>query len=154
MIPLTARLQPLLEGHFALHDTLGISETLQRVVRAIANRANISREVSPHVLRHTFSVTAVQKDISLTALQRLLGHDHLATTEIYLNLSPEYVIKEFGEKGCVLRESPRIVTKKTKAVVWQPLPPAALGCALVQRRASKQVEGRRGTERCTRNRLK
>jgi site-specific recombinase XerD len=31
-------------------------------------------------------------------LQRLLGHDHLATTEIYLNLSPERVIKEFMEK--------------------------------------------------------
>jgi len=52
----------------------------------------------PHVLRHTFSVTAVQKGISLPALQRLLGHDHLATTEIYLNLSPEHVIKEFMEK--------------------------------------------------------
>ena len=63
--------------------------TVQRVVRTIANRASISRRVSPHVLRHTFSVTAVQKGISLPALQRLLGHDHLATTEIYLNLSPE-----------------------------------------------------------------
>jgi integrase/recombinase XerD len=99
VIPLTARVQPLLEGHFALHDTLGMSvRTLQRVVRTIANRAQISRKVSPHVLRHTFSVTAVQKGISLPALQRLLGHDHLATTEIYLNLSPEHVIKEFMEK--------------------------------------------------------
>lgn len=35
---------------------------------------------------------------SLPALQRLLGHDHLATTEIYLNLSPEEVIREFREK--------------------------------------------------------
>jgi integrase/recombinase XerD len=47
---------------------------------------------------NTFSVTAVQKGISLPALQRLLGHDRLATTEIYLNLSPEHVIKEFMEK--------------------------------------------------------
>jgi len=43
-------------------------------------------------------VTAVQKGISLPALQRLLGHDHLATTEIYLNLSPEHVIQEFNAK--------------------------------------------------------
>jgi integrase/recombinase XerD len=99
VIPLTARVQPLLEGHFALHDTLGMSvRTLQRVVRTIVNRASISRKVSPHVLRHTFSVTAVQKGISLPALQRLLGHDHLATTEILLNLSPEHVIKEFTDK--------------------------------------------------------
>ena len=33
--------------------------------------------VPPHVLRHTFAVTAVQKGISLPALQRLLGHDRL-----------------------------------------------------------------------------
>jgi integrase/recombinase XerD len=98
VIPLTARVQPLLEGHFALHDVLGLSvRTLQRIVRTIANRANISRKVSPHVLRHTFSVTAVQKGISLQALQRLLGHDHLEMTEIYLNLRPEHVIKEFIE---------------------------------------------------------
>jgi site-specific recombinase XerD len=54
--------------------------------------------VTPHVLRHTFAVTAVQKGISLPALQRLLGHDRLTTTEIYLNLSPEEVVREFREK--------------------------------------------------------
>jgi integrase/recombinase XerD len=60
--------------------------------------AYIRRPVTPHVRRHTFSVTAIQKVISLPALQRLLGHDHLATTEIYLNLSPEEVVREFREK--------------------------------------------------------
>jgi integrase/recombinase XerD len=43
-------------------------------------------------------VTAIQKGISLRALQRLLGHDRLTTTEIYLNLSPEKVMREFREK--------------------------------------------------------
>ena len=51
-----------------------------------------------HVLWHTFTVTTVQKGVSLPSLQRLLGHDHLATTEIYLNLSPEEVIREFHQK--------------------------------------------------------
>jgi integrase/recombinase XerD len=51
-----------------------------------------------NVLRHTFAVAAVQKGISLPALQQLLGHDRLTTTEIYLNLSPEDVIREFREK--------------------------------------------------------
>jgi integrase/recombinase XerD len=36
--------------------------------------------------------------ISLPALQRLLGHDRLTTTEIYLNLSPEEVLREFRAK--------------------------------------------------------
>jgi integrase/recombinase XerD len=54
--------------------------------------------VTPHVLRHTFAVTTVQKGISLPALQHLLGHDRLTTTEIYFNLSPEEVVREFWDK--------------------------------------------------------
>jgi integrase/recombinase XerD len=99
IIPLSPRVQPLIEGHLALHDHFGMSaRTIQRLIKSIANRANISRPVSPHVLRHTFSVTAVQKGISLPSLQRLLGHDRLTTTEIYLNLSPEEAIREFHAK--------------------------------------------------------
>ena len=99
IIPLTDRVQPLIENHFAIHDTIGMTpRTIQRILKRVANRARVKRPVSPHVLRHTFAVAAVQKGISLPALQRLLGHDRLTTTEIYLNLSPEDVIREFREK--------------------------------------------------------
>jgi len=99
IIPLSARLQPLLEHHFALQDTLGVTpRAIQLLVKRVASRARIRRPVTPHVLRHTFAVTAVQKGISLPALQRLLGHDRLTTTEIYLNLSPEDVVREFRDK--------------------------------------------------------
>ena len=99
IIPLTNRVRPLIDNHFAIHDTLGITpRTIQRLLKRLANHAHINRPVSPHVLRHTFAVAAVQKGISLPTLQRLLGHDHLTTTEIYLNLSPEDVIREFKEK--------------------------------------------------------
>jgi integrase/recombinase XerD len=54
--------------------------------------------VTPHVVRYTFSVTTTQKGISPSALQRLLGQDWLTATEIYLNLSPEEVVREFREK--------------------------------------------------------
>ncbi len=66
VIPLSARIQPLIEGYFALHETFGFStRTIQRMLKRLANRARISRKVSPHVLRHTFAVTAIQKGISL-----------------------------------------------------------------------------------------
>jgi integrase/recombinase XerD len=99
VIPLTPRVQAVLEGHLALHDriTIGV-RTIQRMMKRIANRAHISRTVTPHVLRHTFSITCIQKGISTRALQDILGHDRLATTEIYLNLSPEDVIREFRSK--------------------------------------------------------
>jgi integrase/recombinase XerD len=99
IVPLTTRIRPLIEGHYALNDTLGIgSRMIQLMVKRIANRAKISRPVTPHVLRHTFAVMSVQKGISLPALQRVLGHDNLTTTEIYLNLSPEDVVREYREK--------------------------------------------------------
>ena len=99
VIPLSPRVAPLLEDHLSLHESVGISpRTIQRLVKKIANRAQVSRKLTPHVLRHTYSVTCIQKGISLPSLQRLLGHDHLTTTEIYLNLSPEDVIREYREK--------------------------------------------------------
>lgn len=99
VIPLSSRLQPVLEGHLGLHDNMNIGiRTIQRLVKQVANRAQIRRKVSPHVLRHTFAVTCIQKGISTRALQEILGHDRLTTTEIYLNLSPEDVIREFQNK--------------------------------------------------------
>jgi integrase/recombinase XerD len=99
VIPLSPRVQAILEGHLGLHDRLQIGvRTIQRMVKQVANRAHIRRPVTPHVLRHTFSVTCIQKGISTRALQDILGHDRLATTEIYLNLSPEDVIREFRSK--------------------------------------------------------
>src|SRR5918992_13638 len=99
VIPLSPRVQAVLEGHLGLHDHLKIGvRTIQRMVKQVANRAHIRRPVTPHVLRHTFSVTCIQKGISTRALQDILGHDRLATTEIYLNLSPEEVIREFRSK--------------------------------------------------------
>jgi integrase/recombinase XerD len=99
VVPLSPRVYTLLAEHFAVADSLGATtRTVERIIKRVANRAAIKRPTTPHVLRHTFAVTAIQKGISLPALQRLLGHDRLATTEIYLNLSPEHVIDEFRAK--------------------------------------------------------
>jgi integrase/recombinase XerD len=99
VVPLSPRIQALLEHWFAVHESIGVTgRTMNRTITRVANRARITQKVSAHVLRHTFAVTAVQKGISLPALQRLLGHDRLVTTEIYLNLSPEHVIDEFRAK--------------------------------------------------------
>lgn len=99
VIPLSDRLRPLYEHFFTLHDRFPYSpRTIQRTVKQVANRARISRPVSPHVLRHTFSILWIHKGGSTRALQAILGHDHLSTTEIYLNISPQQVLEEFHKK--------------------------------------------------------
>ena len=99
VIPMTERVCLLLERYFAFENTFGIPvRTIQYIVKQVANRARISKPVSPHVLRHTFSVTCIKNGISTRALMQLLGHDRLTTTEIYLNMSPEDTIREFEEK--------------------------------------------------------
>lgn len=100
VVPLSSpRTRTLLEAHFALRDTFGITaRTVQRVLRRVVQRANITRPCSPHVLRHTFSVDSIRKGVSLPALQKVLGHDHLTTTQIYLNMSPEDVLREYESK--------------------------------------------------------
>lgn len=99
VIPLTDRVKTLFEMHFTNHKDIGISvRTIQRMVKKVANKAGITKKVSPHVLRHTFAIMCIKRGISTRALMSLMGHDHLSTTEIYLNMSPEDIIKEFEEK--------------------------------------------------------
>jgi len=99
VVPLTPRVKRLLEIELATRDGLGLSvRTAQRIVKAVANRAGITRPVTPHVLRHTFAVNCVKRGLSTASLKKILGHDRLETTEIYLNISPEDALNEFFQK--------------------------------------------------------
>ncbi|MBA7585536.1 Tyrosine recombinase XerD [subsurface metagenome] len=99
IIPMTDRVRTLIGYHFAENNHTGISKrTVERIVKKVADKAVISKPVSPHVLRHTFLVNCIKKGISTRALQSLLGQDKLTTAEIYLNLSPEDAIIEFLSK--------------------------------------------------------
>ena len=62
------------------------------------NRAKLTKAVTPHILRHTFATIALQRNISLATVQKILGHDRLATTAIYLNFTDEHVVEEFSKK--------------------------------------------------------
>ena len=84
--------------YFALNDRWFVgARQAQKIVKRVANRAQITREVTPHVLRHTWA-RALQKGISLAAVQKILGHDRLTTTAIYLNLTDGHVLEEFEAK--------------------------------------------------------
>ena len=61
----------------------------------MANRAGLTKDMTHHVLRHTFATTALQKGISLPTVQKILGHDRLQTTAIYLNFTDIHIQDEF-----------------------------------------------------------
>ena len=71
------------------------SRTIQKYVQDVAERARIKKKVSPHVLRHTFAVCYLHRGGNLRALQGILGHSSITTTDIYLNYSGERVIQDF-----------------------------------------------------------
>jgi len=99
VVPLTARAKRLLELHFCTNKTIGFTKrTAQRVVKRVANRALITKPVTPHVLRHSFAVNCVRRGVSTASLKKILGHDRLETTEIYLNICPEDAMSEFFQK--------------------------------------------------------
>ena len=95
-VPLSPRVKKILEIQFAMANEIGLSvRTIQRIVRTVAENASIPKRVTPHVLRHTFSVNAIRRGVNLRALQEALGHDHITTTEIYLNYSGKNIADDF-----------------------------------------------------------
>lgn len=99
VVPMSKRVQALLEHYFAINNTWPVGERqVQKIVKQIANRARLTQTVTPHILRHTFATLALQKGISLASVQKILGHDRLTTTSIYLNFTDEHVVDEFSRK--------------------------------------------------------
>ena len=67
------------------------------ILKDLCAKANINKNVSPHTLRHSFATYLLKEGVDLRAIQQILGHESITTTEIYVHLDNSY-LKEVVEK--------------------------------------------------------
>jgi site-specific recombinase XerD len=60
---------------------------LQQMVKRYAQKAGITKKISPHVLRHTYTTQYYRQTKDIETLRRILGHSDISTTTIYITLA-------------------------------------------------------------------
>lgn len=61
------------------------------IIKNLANEIGLKKQISPHTFRHSFATHLLEGGANLRAIQEMLGHESITTTEIYTHLNQEYI---------------------------------------------------------------
>ena len=61
------------------------------IVKKLAQKVGIKKSISPHTFRHTFATHLLENGADLRAIQMMLGHESITTTEIYMHIDKSHL---------------------------------------------------------------
>jgi integrase/recombinase XerC len=73
------------------------TRSVGRIVKKIAVAKGLSRDVHPHTLRHAFGTHMLEEGADLRAIQEMLGHERLSTTQRYTQLSMKHLLSVYDQ---------------------------------------------------------
>jgi integrase/recombinase XerD len=62
-------------------------QSIRNVVKKLSQKAGITRQITPHVFRHSFATLLLENDVDIKYIQSLLGHSSIVTTQIYTHVN-------------------------------------------------------------------
>jgi len=71
------------------------------IIKELAEKAGITKNISPHTFRHSFATHLLDRGADLRAIQEMLGHESITTTEIYTHLDRDYL------RSAIIEHHPR-----------------------------------------------
>jgi integrase/recombinase XerD len=67
------------------------------IVKNLGEKSKIEKSISPHTFRHSFATHLIENGADLRAIQMMLGHESITTTEIYMHLDKSHLKKIIDE---------------------------------------------------------